>query len=92
MTEHSPITLIAAPTFTDWDGQRGEHDRLHAELRPANKAVVFDALTAAGLATVTVRFDGLATADRSRTSKPRPATRSLPCRLAMSDRHRLGPH
>ncbi len=58
MTEHSPITPIAAPTLTDWDVQRGEHDRLDAELRPANKAVVFDALTAAGLTIVTVRFDG----------------------------------
>ena len=32
--------------------------RLDAELRPANKAAVFDALTAAGLTIVTVRFDG----------------------------------
>jgi len=58
MTEHSPVTPIAAPTLTDWDVQRGEHDRLNAELRPTNKAVVFDALTAAGLTIVTVRFDG----------------------------------
>jgi len=58
MTEHPPITPIAAPTFTVWDVQRGEHDRLDAELRPANKGVVFDALTAAGLTIVTVRFDG----------------------------------
>jgi hypothetical protein len=58
MTEHSPITPIAAPTLTDWDVQRSEHDRLNAELRPTNKAVVFDALTAAGLTIVTVRFDG----------------------------------
>ena len=58
MTEHSPITPIAAPTLTDWDVQRGEHDRLDAELRPANKAVVFDALAAAGITIVTVRFDG----------------------------------
>ena len=58
MTEHSPITPTAAPTLTDWDVQRDEHDRLNAELRPANKAVVFDALAAAGLTIVTVRFDG----------------------------------
>jgi hypothetical protein len=58
MIEHSPITSTAAPTLTDWDVQRGEHDRLDAELRPANKAVVFDALTAAGLTIVTVCFDG----------------------------------
>ena len=58
MTEHSPITPTAAPTLTDWDVQRDEHDRLNAELRPANKAVVFDALTAAGLTIVTVCFDG----------------------------------
>ena len=58
MTEHYPITPITAPTLTDWDVQRGEHDRLNAELRPTNKAVVFDALTAVGLTIVTVRFDG----------------------------------
>ena len=58
MIEHSPITPTAAPTLTDWDVQRGEHDRLNAELRPANKAVVFDALTVVGLTIVTVRFDG----------------------------------
>jgi hypothetical protein len=58
MTEHSPIAPIATPTLTEWEVQRGEHDRLDAELRPANKTAVFDVLTAAGLTIVTVRFDG----------------------------------
>jgi len=58
MTEHSAITPIADPTLTDWEVQRAEHDSLNAELRPANKAVVFDALTVVGLTIVTVRFDG----------------------------------
>ena len=58
MTEHSPITPTAAPTLTDREVQRAEHDRLAAELRPANKTAVFDALTAAGLTIVTVLFDG----------------------------------
>lgn len=38
--------------------QYDERQRRRAELRPANKAAVFDALAAAGIVTVTVSFDG----------------------------------
>jgi hypothetical protein len=56
MIEHSPIT--PEQMLTEWNVKRGEYDRLNAELRSTNKAVVFDALTAAGITIVTVSFDG----------------------------------
>ncbi len=53
-----PITPTPAPTLTDWETKRAEHERRDAELRPANKTAVFDALAAAGITIVIVVFDG----------------------------------
>jgi hypothetical protein len=44
--------------FTAWETQERARARLAAEVRPANKAAVFDVLARAGITLVTVGFDG----------------------------------
>jgi hypothetical protein len=44
--------------FAAWEAQERERARLAAEVRPANKAAVFDTLARAGITLVTVGFDG----------------------------------
>jgi hypothetical protein len=49
------------PTSFDWDAYHAEvreRARLTAEVRPADKQALFDVLDAAGIALVTVHFDG----------------------------------
>ena len=46
------------PDWEAWQAQARERDRLAKEVLPANKAALFDVLAAAGIVTVTVRFDG----------------------------------
>lgn len=41
-----------------WQAQEREHARLAAEALPLNKTALFDALAAAGITRVVVRFDG----------------------------------
>ena len=52
----------SAPTFSPdyaaYLAREAERDRLDAELLPANKATLFDALAAAGIVIVVVVFDG----------------------------------
>ena len=56
----NPSNIVATPIqdTTDWEQTRVGHERLVAELRPRNKAMVFDALAVAGITIVTVSFDG----------------------------------
>ena len=61
MTSTSEPGAIAPAPNPDLDRiirQYDERQRRRAELRPANKAALFDALTAAGITTVVVSFDG----------------------------------
>jgi hypothetical protein len=43
---------------SDWGAKSAAHNRLYDELQPRNKAVLFDALAAAGVTHVVVSFDG----------------------------------
>jgi hypothetical protein len=52
--ENNAVTAV----ISDWDAKKAAHDRLNAELLPRNKAALFDPLTAAGVTTVVVSFDG----------------------------------
>jgi hypothetical protein len=61
---------------SDWETKRATFNRLDAELQPRNKTALFDALEAAGIATVAVSFDATATPDRSRISKSKAARRA----------------
>ena len=56
----NPSNIVATPVqdTTAWEQNRVAHECLVAELRPRNKALVFDALAAAGITIVTVSFDG----------------------------------
>lgn len=54
-------TNTKSPTafdFDTWHAQERERLRLMTELRPANKAALFDALARAGISVVEVTFDG----------------------------------
>lgn len=55
-TSKSPVAMTAE--FTDYLAQAAARDRLEAELLPANKTAIFDALTSAGIVSVVVFFDG----------------------------------
>lgn len=57
VTERNDIDPIVA-AGDDGKSDRIAHNRLCVELRRHNKTVVFDALDAAGIATVVVTFDG----------------------------------
>lgn len=47
-----------SPDYSAYLAREAERDRLNAELLPANKAALFGALAAAGIAIVVVTFDG----------------------------------
>jgi hypothetical protein len=51
-----PDDLAAA--VQDWTARAQAHERLVAQLFPANKKAIFAALAAAGVSSVTVTFDG----------------------------------
>jgi len=42
----------------DWNAKRAAQDRVHAKLQSQNRAVLFDALAAAGVTLIVVTFDG----------------------------------
>ena len=56
-SENHPIP-VPGTDLTDWFEKDREHVRRAEELLPANKSVLFDALAAAGITSVTVNFDG----------------------------------
>ena len=58
MTNAYDIPSADDSGLADWETKRAAQDRLHAELQPFNKAVLFDALAAAGVTLVVVSFDG----------------------------------
>lgn len=65
MTDTDPGTAAPAPTtpavtfdYAAYLAREAERNARAAELRPANKAALFDALAAADIVTVTVAFDG----------------------------------
>jgi len=61
MTDTTQAAASAAtfsPDFAAYLAREAERDRLNAELLPANKAALFGALAAAGIAVVVVSFDG----------------------------------
>ena len=54
-------TTTAAPVsfdFSDYLAKEAARNRIAAELRPANKAALFDTLSAAGVVSIVVTFDG----------------------------------
>ncbi|MDQ2861955.1 MAG: hypothetical protein M3T55_14805 [Pseudomonadota bacterium] len=53
-----PVTPTVTSEFSLDHQQARDRDRLADEVRPANKAAVFDPLAAAGVTTVVVLFDG----------------------------------
>ena len=58
-TPETPTTLVTLPvTMADIMAQIASENAQRAALRPANKAAVFAPLAGAGIATVTVTFDG----------------------------------
>jgi hypothetical protein len=54
----APQSPIISPDWEASQAQERERARLAAEALPLNKTALFDALTAAGITSVTVRFDG----------------------------------
>lgn len=50
----APVSL----DFSDYLAKEAARNRIAAELRPANKAALFDALAAAGIVSVVVTFEG----------------------------------
>jgi hypothetical protein len=58
MTALHSIASLLGVSVSDWEVMRAEHERRDAELRPANRTAVFDALAAAGVTIVVVAFDG----------------------------------
>jgi hypothetical protein len=57
MTDATPVPNTTFD-FAAWETQERERARLAAEIRPANKAAVFEMLARAGITLVTVGFDG----------------------------------
>ena len=53
-----PASSAASPDFVNWEREEREHAARADSLLPANKNVLFNALAAAGITTVTVTFDG----------------------------------
>lgn len=49
---------IVHPDFSAYLAREAERDRIDADLLPGNKAALFSALAAAGIAIVVVTFDG----------------------------------
>ena len=58
MTDIPEPAVTITASFTDYLAREAQRDRQRSELLPANKAAIFDALAAAGIATVVVAFDG----------------------------------
>ena len=57
----SSIDAVSTPstdTVIDWADQDRQHTALVEIIRPANKAVLFEALASAGITTVVLQFDG----------------------------------
>jgi len=58
MTETIETTSNADNVNSEFDAQRAAFNRLDAEIRPHNKAAVFDTLAAAAITHLIVSFDG----------------------------------
>lgn len=58
MTDTITPGVTAIPDLTDWRACDAARRRLWEELRPANKARLFDVLAAASITSVIVSFDG----------------------------------
>ena len=58
MTDIPDTDVTTTPAFNDYLAQEAARDRLEAELFPANKSAIFDALASAGIVSVVVVFDG----------------------------------
>lgn len=56
--DHEPASIAPNPSTTDIMATEAAHQALTAMLRPATKAALFAMLAEAGIATVTVQFDG----------------------------------
>lgn len=79
MTEPN-TTLAPSFDFTAWEAERRAHEAAQAAIRPANKAALFSVLSAAGITSIDVSFDGYgdsgqiesidAKADQADTSLP----------------------
>ena len=58
MTDMPGTDVTMTAEFNDYLAQAAARDRLEAELLPANKTAIFDALASAGIVSVVVFFDG----------------------------------
>ena len=58
MTDTPGTDVAMTAEINDYLAQAAARDRLEAELLPANKTVIFDALASAGIVSVVVFFDG----------------------------------
>ena len=58
MTDTPYTDVTTTPAFDDYLAQEAARDRLEAELLPANKTAIFDALASTGIVSVVVFFDG----------------------------------
>lgn len=58
MTDTPKSDVAMTTEFNDYLAQAAARDRLEAELLPANKTAIFDALASAGIVSVVVFFDG----------------------------------
>lgn len=58
MTDTPEIDVTMTAEFNNYLAQETARDRLQAELLPANKTAIFDALASAGIVSVIVFFDG----------------------------------
>jgi hypothetical protein len=58
MTDMSDTTPAPGSPSSDWEAKMAAHKRLQDELRPRNKARLFDLLTAACVTHIVVSFDG----------------------------------
>lgn len=58
MTDTPEPNITMTDAFNAYLARAAARDRLQAELLPANKKVIFDALASAGIVSVVVTFDG----------------------------------
>lgn len=58
MTDMPETDVAMTADFDEYLAQAAARDRLQAELLPANKTAIFDALASAGIVSVVVFFDG----------------------------------
>ena len=74
MTDTPGTDVTTTAAFNDYFAHEAARERLRAELLPANKAAIFDALAAAGIVTVIVVFDGCGDSGQIESVDARDAT------------------